>query len=489
MATPKKPSRRKPDARETEFSRILNEHLKKIEVRKNAVTVHMFPLRDTGDGENPKDSKYFSRVSNGHITPDLRFVIEVATALKIHTGKDLTQEEVSLWLGAWLHDYLLKAADRALKRGGHTAKETRQRREAAATFINAGYSAVNRWRRSVNVRRGIDSTRPPTLADKDYILHNCAVIVGAAVRHPPSSTEQLFRENAQVSDLMYLPHLDCGPRPLFLTDNMVIALSEEERKKLLKRKHLLVIGGPIVNVATRYLNNVSVFPFCLNEYKRKFDNIFDTLKGFRSLRISQNVEMFYWMLQDPKSKSEPRPEKLIGKDLDKVRDEVKQFRKEFKLEEDVYYKDILNWVARSHHFFDPLACRVVGRSGKHPHLGVISLGKNHWADDPHFVTVAVAGFDEYGTVAALRSLLHSSFNDRPCGGILNADLPQEGSEYVKFKEAQFNWITHPYNIHDLKESLTRVQKENRSGRPPYEAFHGEETFFNQYADFIKLFKG
>lgn len=489
MVTSKKSPRRKPDAGETAFSRILNEHLKKISVSKKQVILNMPSLRKASAGEASSGSKYFIRVSNGRAIPDLEFVMEVAAAVKILTSKNLTQEEVSLWLGAWLHDYLMKAAERPLNRAENARKKPELRRGAITSFLNAGYSTVNRWRRSANVKRGVDTNHPPTLADKDYILYNCAVVVGASVRDPPSSTEQLFRENAQVSDLMYLPHLDCGPKPLFLTDNMVIALSESHRRRLLGQKHLLVIGGPIVNVATRYLNNGSIFPFCLSDLKRKFDDIFDTLKGLRSLRNSRNVELFYYMLQEPASKIKLGAGRFIAKDVEAIWGDVQKFRKIFELEEDTTYKQVLDWLAHSHHFFDPLACRVVGSSRKYPHPGVISLGKNYWADDPHYVSVAVAGFDEFGTVAALRSLLHASFIDRPCGGVLNADLPQESSEYLKFKDAQFNWITAPYGIYDLKSSLGRIQKENRNDRPPFEAFHGDENYFNQYADFIKSFKG
>jgi hypothetical protein len=488
MATSKKSARRKPDARETEFSRFLNESLDRLDVNKKELILAMPSLRRTGEGESPGSGRHFKRVSSGAATPDLEFVIEVATALKLINGKGLTQEDVALWLGAWLHDYLLKTADRVRTRGGRTARKAKLKREAIASFMDASHTIVNRWRRSLNVKRGIDTSHPPTMADKEYILYNCAIIVGASVQHPPSRTEQLFRENAQVSDLMYLPHLDFGPRPLFLTDNMVIALSEPERKKLLGRRHLLVIGGPLVNVATRYLNNISIFPFCLKEDKRYFDDIFDMLKGLKSLRNSLNVGMFDKLLRMPLSDVNLADESFRAPDARKVLDDVKRFREHFELEDDVVYKQILYWLTDSSHFFDPLTCRVVGISSKYPHPGVISVGTNHWADDPHFVSVVVAGFDEFGTVAALRTLLHSC-DERPCGGVLHAVLPQEGSEYLRFKEAQFSWITDPYEIHDLKVSLGRVRNENRSGRPPFEAFHGNETYFNQYADFIGTFKG
>lgn len=488
MATSKKSAHRKPNARKTEFSRILNESLDELEVNKKKLILAMPSLRKTGEGESSGSGRHFKRVSSGAATPDLEFVIEVAAALKLIKGKGLTQEDVALWLASWLHDYLLKTADRVGTRGGRAPKKTKLKREAIASFMDAGQTIVNRWRRSVNVKRGIDTIHPPTFRDKEYILYNCAIIVGASVQHPPSRTEQLFRENAQVSDLMYLPHLEFGPRPLFLTDNMVIALSEPERKKLLGRRHLLVIGGPLVNVATRYLNNISIFPFCLKEDKRYFDDIFDTLKGLKSLRNSLNVGMFDKMLRMPLSKVDLTADPFRAPDARKVLDDVKRFREHFRLDDDVVYKQILDWLADSSHFFDPLSCQVVGISSKYHHPGVISLGKNHWADDPHFVSVAAAGFDEFGTVAALRTLLHSC-DKHPCGGVLHAILPQEGSEYLRFKEAQFSWVTDSYEIHDLKAGLGRVRNENRSGRPPFEAFHGNEIYFNQYADFIGTFKG
>jgi hypothetical protein len=288
---------------------------------------------------------------------------------------------------------------------------------------------------------------------------------------------------------MYLPHLDLGREPLLLTDNMVIALSDADRKKLLGEKHLLVIGGPAVNVAMRYLNNRSIFPFCFDEQKRNFDDVFDKLKRLPSLRDSHAVELFYEMLGRPASEVELGEEPFTGRNVEDVWKDVEKFRTTFGLSDLTVYDEILDWLTSVHSFFDPVGIRVVKHSRQHPNLGVISLGKNHWADDPHYVCVTVAGLNPFGTVGALRALVYSKFKEHPCGGILNAVLPQDSSEYIRFTDANFDWVTGQYGVADLKARLGRIQKDNRKSQPSYQAFHGVESYLKEYAKFIESFEG
>lgn len=488
MAASKKTAPDQPRPSKTELSRLLDEYLRRAGCNKAAVIYSMRPLRKVRPGKEHPAGKYFIKVSSGRATPNFDYLLEVVTAIKGQTGNELSSSEVALWLASWLMDYLQKYPKPTKTKSPHTHKDA-AKREAAVSFVNKAISAAAGWQRRIDVGRGVDRDYPPTLREKEYILNNCVVIVGASVRHPPTSAEQLFRQNAQLSDLMYLPHLDLGPEPLLLTDNMIIALAESDRKELLGRKHLLVIGGPIVNVATRYLNNGSIFPFCLDEQKRRFDDVFDTLKGFHSLRNSQAVEMFYEMLRRPSAEVRLDSHPFIGRDVRKIWQDVERFRTTFGLDEDTVYEDILGWLTRVHSFYDPLTCRVVAPSRLEPNLGVISLGSNRWADDPHYICMTVAGLNPFGTVGALRALVYSTFNDRPCGGILNTAVPHESSEYLKFTDAEFDWITNPYGVADLKSRLERIQKDNRKSRPSYHAFHGEERYFSEYAEFVKSFKG
>lgn len=486
-ASAKNPHRRAKRAK-TELSQLISGYLDKIRCDKTEIINTMERLRDVPRGKEPPQGKYFIKVTGGSITPDFDYLLEIIGAIKAKTGQELPPREVRLWLAAWLNDYLHKYP-KPLKHGNGHSKKAAAKRKAIDSFVAKAVASAERWQRSLDAGRGVDRRHPPTLARKDYILDNCVVIVGASVRLPPTSTEQLFRHNAQLSDLMYLPHLDLGRDPLLLTDNMVIALPEERRKALLGKKHLLVIGGPAVNVATRYLNNCSLFPFCFEELKRKFDDVFDKLKSLPSLRDSQAVELFYEMLKMPATEVVLHSEPFTGKNVEDVWKDVEEFRKSFDLDGDTVYDDVLGWLTGVHCLFDPVANRSVKHSSREPNLGVIALGKNHWADDPHHVCVTVAGFTALGTVGALRALVYSTFQDHPCGGILNAVIPRDTSEYIKFTDANFDWVTNKYSVTDLKDRLARIQKENRKSRPPYQAFHGDERSFEAYADFIKSFEG
>jgi hypothetical protein len=498
LATTKKSTHADRKTGATELSRLLNEHLKSVGCSKTEIIHTMRPLRKTQGGKDHPAGKYFIKVAGGGAVPDFDYLLEIVGAVTAKSGRELTPSEVTRWLTAWLQDYLQKypkpsqASVAAKKRAGlnrGSVKLAEAKSEAGAAFVKRAVASAAGWRREVDVGGGIDRIYPPTLVSKDYLLHNCVVIVGASVRHPPSSTGHLFRQNAQLTDLIYLPHLNCGPDPLMLTDNMVIALEEEDRRKLLGEKHLLVIGGPIVNVATRYLNNGSIFPFCFSEQKKKFDNIFDTVKELPSLRNSRAVGHFYEMLKRPAAEVKLDSPPFTGRDVKRVRDDVEKFREVFGLDDEVVYDDILGWLTDVQGLFDPLLPRIVKSSRREPNLGVISLGKNLWADDPHYVCVTVAGFNPEGTVGALRALVYSTFINHPCGGILNAALPQESSEFMRFTDAEFHWVTEPYSVTDLKSGLDRIQRDNRTNRPAYCAFHGDERHFNEYSRFVKSFDG
>jgi hypothetical protein len=498
VITAKKSTRAEKKTKATELSRLLNEHLKSIGCSKTEIIHTMRPLRKTRGGKDHPAGKYFIKVAGGGAVPDFDYLLEIVGAVTAKGGRELTPSEVTRWLTSWLQDYLQKypkpsqANVAAKNRAGPSrgsARLVQAKNEAAAAFVKRAIASAAAWRREIDLGSGIDRTHPPTLVSKDYILHNCVVIVGASVRHPPSSPQHLFRQNAQLTDLIYLPHLNCGPEPLLLTDNMVIALPEPERRRLLGEKHLLVIGGPIVNVATRYLNNRSIFPFCFSEQKRKFDDIFDTLKALPSLRRSRAVEHFYEMLKLPAADVELNSHPFTGRDVRRVRDDVEKFREQFGLDDDVVYDDILGWLTDVQGLLDPLALRIVKSSQQEPNLGVISLGKNLWADDPHYVCVTVAGFNPFGTVCALRALVYSTFSKHPCGGVLNAALPQESSEFMRFTDAEFDWVTEPYSVTALKAGLDKIQRDNRRNRPSYCAFHGDERYFSEYSSFVRSFAG
>jgi hypothetical protein len=488
VAASSKKTHKRVNQAKTELSRLLTDYLDRIECSKTEIINTMEVLRDVPRGKEHPQGKYFFKVAGGSVTPDFDYLLEIVGAVKAKTGRELSAREARVWLAAWLTDYLHKYP-KPPKRGNGHSKKAAAKRKAVDSFVSNAITSARRWQLSLDAGRGVDRRHPPTLENKDYILDNCVVIVGASVRLPPTSTEQFFRHNAQLSDLMYLPHLDLGDDPLLLTDNMVIALPDAERKALLGKKHLLVIGGPAVNVATRYLNNRLIFPFCFDEQKRNFDDVFDALKRLPSLRNSQSVELFYKMLLVPASEVVLESEPFTGRDVEAVWRDVEEFRSAFRLDDDTVYDHIIGWLTSVHSFFDPVAVRVVKHSRQQPNLGVISLGKNHWADDPHYVCITVAGLNPFGTVGALRALVYSKFQEHPCGGILNAVLPEESSEFFKFTDAHFDWITGQYSVADLKARLGRIQKDNRKSRPAYQAFHGEERYFEEYADFVKSFDG
>jgi hypothetical protein len=499
VATSKNSSRAKKSSGKTELSRLLGKYLNEMGRSKKEITQTMRPRRIVRSNKKGSESKHLIKVASGSAIPEFDYLLEIVTAISVKDGRELTSSEVALWLSSWLQDYLQKYPKAAKvktidsKKSNKSKLETKKKaadlqHEAATAFVKKAVTATAAWRGTLDVGRNIDRAYPPTLFRKNYILHNCVIIVGASVRHPPSSTEQLFRQSAQLTDVLYLPHLNCGPDPLMLTDNMVIALSDSERKELLGKKHLLVIGGPIVNVATRYLNNESIFPFCFDEQKRRFDNIFDTLKTLQSLRNGKAVKDFYEMLQEPASKIDLNSGNYSGKNVKNIWADVEKFRKEFELNENVTYDHILGLLTGIHALFDPLSMRVMKSQNKDTNLGVISLGKNHWADDPHYVCVTVAGINPFGTVGALRALVYSTFYDHPCGGILDVPLPKDHSEFKRFTDAEFEWVTDKYSVATLKSGLEKVREANRKNGSTNYPFHGNAHYFEEYKEFVESFK-
>jgi len=415
---------------------------------------------------------------------------------------------VSFWLASWLTSKIERLSGELKTKLSNKPKEPAKRatrkpplrkdfgywvthdKETSALLSQAS-KAARQWRKSTATLT-FPSITTPTLRDKDRILRDCIIIVGASVRYPPTSTLDLFRENSHLSDLMYLPNFDFGDEPLLLTDRMVIALEENDRKRILGHKHLLVIGGPKVNVATRYLNDGFVFPFCFNPDKRAFDYLFDELKARETLANQLAVELFYEMLQEPNDDIDLGDERFKRFKPEafraQVREEVIWFRDHFLDKQARGYEQVMNILTGEKKLFDPIAKDVI-MPKTNEHLGVVTLGKNFWAqDDPSRVCIVIAGIDTYGTAGALKALVESDFQHHPLGGIVKAVVKTSISEYEQFTSTLFEWNSRGYEVASLAKRLSELRKDlSVSGRLIHQAFHRDIDRFNEYEKFIQRF--
>lgn len=510
--------RKKPErVQRQELSALIKEALKNEELRQKAL-INALPLtqREANKGRPTSQSRagtYIKEIMNGKRVPDLKYLIDIMVAIRSQAErpeKTFSNRIVSLWLASWLTSMIERFSKELKTTLTNKPKEPPKSRTTlrvpvrkgfgywaahekdASSLLNQASKAAKQWRRSTATLTFPSSTTP-TLRAKDQILRDCIIIVGASVRYPPSSTLDLFRENSHLSDLMYLPNFDFGDDPLLLTDRMVIALEEKDRKRILGHKHLLVIGGPKVNVATRYLNDGLVFPFCFNQDKRSFDNLFDDLKAQGNLANERAVELFYEMLQEPNDDINLRDERFKRFKPEpfraEVRDEVLWFRDRFLDKRPLGYEQVMDILTGEKKLFDPIAKDVIRPKSK-DHLGVVTLGRNFWAqNDQTRVCIVVAGIDTYGTAGALKALVESDFQHHPLGGVVKATVKTSISEYEQFTSTLFEWSSRPYEISSLARRLSDMRKDlSISGRPIHQAFHGDVDRFDEYQNFIERFQ-
>lgn len=454
---------------------------------------------------------YIKEIMGGKRVPDLKYLIDILVALETSPGKvpAINTEELGLWLASWLTNTLERFSGelrRAVTDKTKSSSKGKKRKVAmhrglafwayhdkeASLILKQATKAASQWqsRKSTGIRSKISG--PPTLKAKGEILRNCIIIVGASVRYPPTSTLDLFRENAHLSDLMYLPYFDFGDEPRLLTDRMVIALSEEDRRRILGPKHLLIIGGPKVNVASRFLNDGFVFPFCFAASKKGYENMFDALKRRETLSNEEAVELFYEMLQvnNEIDLDDERFRKFKPASLrQRVRDEVLAFREAFTEKEPLGYEQIMKLLTGEKKIFDPLAQDLISPESNQ-HLGVVTMGKNYWAgDDPNRVCLLVGGVDTYGTAGALKALVESDFQRHPLGGIVKISMNKSISEYEEFNSTVFRWRSQGYEIAGLVRKLPGMKLNlSTPGRAVNEAFHGDVDRFSEYEKFIQRFQ-
>jgi hypothetical protein len=445
----------------------------------------------------------------GKRVPDLKYLIDIIVAIQTKSGnvQPFNTKELGVWLASWLTDTLERFSvelHRAVTDKAKSHSKGNKRKVAVhrgvpfwahhdkevSLLLRQATKAARQWqnRKGTGIRSKISG--PPTLKSKGEILRNCIIIVGASVRYPPTSTLDLFRENAHLSDLMYLPYFDFGDEPRLLTDRMVIALSEEERQRILGPKHLLIIGGPKVNVASRFLNDGFVFPFCFAASKKRYQNMFDTLKRRETLSNEEAVELFYEMLQvnNEIDIDDARFKKFKPASLrERVRDEVLAFRAQFTEKEPLGYEQIMKVLTGEKKIFDPLAQDLISPESNQ-HLGVVTVGKNYWAGDPTRLCLLVGGVDTYGTAGALKALVESDFQSHPLGGVVKVSVNKSISEYEEFNSTVFRWRSQSYEVADLVRKLPSMKlKLSTLGGAVTEAFHGDPQRFNDYEEFIQRF--
>jgi hypothetical protein len=459
----------------------------------------------------PRAGTYVKEIMSGKKVPDLKYLLNIMLAVRTRSKEPFSDDVVSLWLASWLTSMVERYSKEFKKTVSGKSKRAPQNKRTAKPALRRGMGfwishekdinvlldqvnkVANQWHNRVAIHTSSSKSGRPTLKAKADILKNCIIIVGASVRYPPTSTLDLFRENSHLSDLMYLPYFDFGNHPILLTDRMLIALDERERKKILGQKHLLVIGGPKVNVAARYLNDSFVFPFCFAPTKQSFDNLFDELKERHRLANEKAVELFYEMLQEPKEEiniADERYKKFKPQSFrEQVRDEVLWFREKFTRNAPEAYEYVMTILSGERKFFDPLARHfIVPRTDEH--LGVVTLGRNFWAEDSaNRVCIVIGGLDKYGTVGALRTLVASDFQSHPLGGIIRASVNTSISEYEQFTSTSFSWHSSGYSVESLIQGLPEMRKNlDVSDWPIHETFRGDVARFDRYEKFIRSFQ-
>lgn len=116
-------------------------------------------------------------------------------------------------------------------------------------------------------------------------------------------------------------------------------------------------------------------------------------------------------------------------------------------------------------------------------FGLISLGRNPFAESDKYVCIFAAGIHMLGTAHAIRMLANpKNFADHPFGGVLRVDVDVQDQFAKRFDTSRSNWDSESaYSIAELLAELKRKS-------PPHVEFAKEHL--DELYDFVeKLAKG
>ncbi len=427
--------------------------------------------------------------------PSLAYLL--AVYLVTHGNGDLSKipkspEEREKWLVFWLAGQIESLIEK---------KENPLPLEYRKQWLDTVSQMKERYRHT-DIRVAGSGSYLPTLQHFPSAFLPLVVITGASQTYPPRQREDLFRDNAQFSDLTYLPRFDFGSKPLLISDRAIISMqNDEERAALLGDKNLLIIGGPAVNVVTREYWKQSIFNFQFDPRRQDLTDLFDKILQPADLFSTEGfVSLFYdYMNGSHKIDIHDKPFRDRGqkpKEREKLFEIVQALRRKIRVKDAKY--DQIASIYKPIGFLDPIRLDRGGPPVGEIDYALISLAPNLWerpkTTQNKRVAVIVAGFQELGTILGLKALTRASsgwFDTHPLGGWMEVAKGDYGSKAKAFRKiGYYAWkpkhLTPGYTVAKALELIGEQGRFSAKDRSPvFEQF--TEADMNAYVSFIHRF--
>lgn len=329
-----------------------------------------------------------------------------------------------------------------------------------------------------------------SLEDFPKAFQPITVICGDRREQRPGTRGDLLTYPIAITDIMFLERLGLDKNSTIIkSDKLTVLMDDDYLTRMLGETHLLIVGSPAVNHATRLINRSAVFRFDLDLDLTDWEN---KLRSTTQLNDSTALEVFYNLIQNPKDREAFRHKEVRSLTKEKLDSLIR-------LAEQLMGNDTAKSLItrfRNSGLVDPADGKVHGTYTKPLNdFGIVSLAPNPFAESGDYVCVLVAGIHGPGTAHAMRALAEKKdrhgegFQDRPFGGVIEVTLDEFKDWPTRFEKAEWEWQTNPYTPEKILTNLENELQQKRAGQ--------EETFTKKWScktiqeclDFIRNFIG
>jgi transcriptional regulator with XRE-family HTH domain len=396
------------------------------------------------------DPQHISKIERGAALPPPDLLVNLYQKLVGKRGQEGKQPSWRWWL-AWLES-----------KATHEAKLS-----ATKEIIQTEVSQLNdRLAQGRVIHR---SSLPWSLANFPF-PGPFTVVIGDRRESQPSTRGDLFAYSSSALDVQWLLELGLGPSVSIVSDKLFAVMSEDYLKRRFGETHLLVIGSPAVNLASRLINRGALFRFVIPQYVKDFEaklrELDPRLANKTYLRVFWHVVnneghadrealLRASLVTDSPSPEPSTKERLTIADVDEVEVAVQELMR----------GQAVKWwmnAFRGQGIIDP-ADLVVRATFTRPDndFALVSMAPQPFASETggetRFVAIMAAGIHGPGTMRALQLLAEPQmFARHPFGCVLELKGidPERHDWASRIAMADLEFETHPYSPSSLIENLT-----------------------------------
>lgn len=241
-----------------------------------------------------------------------------------------------------------------------------------------------------------------------------------------------------ITDLQFVSGLRLPSDTRFMSDKPFVEWKQEKIEKTFGRTHLLLIGSPLVNLATRYMQEGAPFRFKLSADAGKYArHVRDGIRDLSPAELQLLSRIFGLSADDQKRKvaelTAGGRRRLDGNKVLRAA-ELFEGKSEKELIELFVEKEYSTELTIKHPY--------VSKHEEGIDTGVITIRRNPLTPEgDNYFCVIVAGYGAAGTSVGLRVLAEpKEFEGRPLGGVLKY------TDLKNYERSSWSWVTEKHAV-------------------------------------------